>query len=116
MTPEIQQQLIDWLKSLGNLAADELPAFVQEVAQYGFYSSITVIFCVSLFILVSLGALYLILKEAKKTKQSNETIGFILIYYLLFLSIPLGVIILNCKEAIKAKCAPRLYVIERLTK
>ena len=40
MNDELTKKLIEWIENLGNLAGDELPGFVQEIATYGFYSSI----------------------------------------------------------------------------
>lgn len=130
MTPEIQQQLIDWLKSLGNLAAQELPVFVQEVATYGFVKGI--IFSIMLFIAIVF-LLYTIKNSVKKCedneirnsdnykemsiKNDKQAIGIFITIISIIALIPCVICLpVNLHTAIKAKCAPRLYVIERLTK
>lgn len=112
MNLEIQQQLIDWMKNLANVAAEELPTFVQEIATYGVYSNITVAsIC---FIVCLIGLIFVrIIWEFKPNKEEKICI---LLAYIVFCLIPVAKITVSTSQAIKAKCAPRLYAIERITK
>jgi len=116
MTPEIQQQLVDWVKNLGNLAVEELPTFVQEISTFGFYSSISYVLVTLIFIAISYIPARICIKNTKDAIDPEFAKGFIWFMYVLFLIIPFVIVVENISCAIKAKVSPRLYAIEKLAK
>lgn len=116
MTPEIQQQLIDWLKNLGNLAAEELPTFVQEVAIYGFYSSISNILVNLVIVLLFYIPFRLYIKYSKDVPDPELARCVAYLLYIMLLIMLFKSIGDNASSAIKAYVSPRLYAIESLTK
>ena len=114
MKDEFYGKLITWVENIGIVMGEEIPSFVSEMATYGFYSNLiltivcifVVIFCTTLVVKIF----------------SNEDIDFDLEFawgFICFFSIAFAILcmVLSCmfiNDAIKAKCAPRLYVIERL--
>lgn len=85
MNEKITDKLVDWMSSLENIVGEELPTFVREVAEYGFWSGLGQVF---IFILI---IFFLALCIKYCIKNSDD-------------------------DLVKAKCCPKLYVIERLVK
>lgn len=130
MTPEIQQQLVDWLINIGNITADELPIFVHEIAMYGFLKGIIlsiILFATIIFLICTIK--YFIkqfdyngikITDSYDEKQRKEDKQFLCIAFTILSVIILipSVIFLpiNLSTAIKAYAAPKLYAIDYFRK
>jgi hypothetical protein len=118
---ELYSKIVEWLSNMGSVVNDEVPGFVREVADYGFYSnvisSISMFIVMSLFLCLSFITFQKAKTFVKKSMYDNcekvwiMTVVFFLVSGLCF------IIMTNCAcNAIKSRVAPGLYVIERFIK
>src|ERR1700733_12263829 len=108
---DYSEKVVQWLENLGNLALEEVPSFVQEIATYGFYSSVVDSFAFLFAFLSCLVAFFYLKKQLEIGEKSEDAcviglffslVGSLLFFVLLFVSI---------EVAIKALVCPKLYVI-----
>ena len=115
MKQEITEKIIEWLENIGNLASNEIPMFVKEAAEYGFYSGLIRSIFLLVCIFLSVFACCFLYKKTKKITP-NEMNSHIWLAFFIFIAIAVacsfGMMECFC-ECIKAKVSPRLYVIER---
>ena len=113
---EYSEQIVNWLKEIGNLAMQEIPPFIQEVATYGFYSNLVDAFAFLLVFIISLYCTIYLKKQLEIGKKSEDTcmagmmfsiLGVIVFFLLMFCAV---------EQSIKAAVSPKLYVIERFMK
>ncbi|MDE1970978.1 MAG: hypothetical protein KGI50_05385 [Patescibacteria group bacterium] len=123
MKDEFLKQLLDWMQNIGNVVGEELPLFIQEAADYGFWSSL-MFSIVCLFICVlSLSFFFYLLKKDKKLRYKDKKLRYPeqSPAFLYFIAAAVFIIFNICffseiNDCIKAKFAPKLYVIERFLK
>jgi putative Mn2+ efflux pump MntP len=111
MNKEFSKHLITWLENLGNLASTELPAFVQEVANYGLLSNFIYAF-LGVFVVI---AFWRTSKKCFKVCDEKNDDGYAVtgVVILIAAIVPLVMTVNHLSLAIKALVSPRLYVIER---
>lgn len=108
MNEELTKKLIEWIENLGNIAGDELPSFVQEIAAYGVGSSLI---CAAVFFIIFVSLLTVSIMCFKHKKDDLVGLGAFLFFVSIF---PFAFMFWGINESIKATYAPRLYAIEQL--
>ncbi len=110
---EYSEQIIKWLQEIGNLAIQELPPFVHEVATYGFYSNLVdSIACLLAFIACVICTFYLKNHLEIGRKSEDACMMFSMVGIILFFCLTVCAV----ENSIKALVSPKLYVIERFMK
>lgn len=119
MTNEISEKIVKWVENIGNIMSDELPLFVKEVAAYGFWGSlIEIVVCIIALIGLCLCLKYCVDKNEREEGRGEYGVGWIvgaIVCGLLVFACAMTILI-DIAEMTKAKCAPKLYVIERFMK
>ena len=120
---EYSEQIVNWLKEIGNLAMQEIPPFIQEVATYGFYTNLISAFGFLIFTVLSVLAFFYIRKECKRTEEYRRkncdgsdayiagmctSVFFFIVFFILMFG--------SIESSVKALVSPKLYVIERFMK
>jgi len=112
-------KLLDWANSAGEFVADQAPIYVQELIKWKFFDAsvnAVVISCLSLLLILI--AIYLIRGCVRASKKDSD-------YYLILVPIsicwfvvliPTSMSIAHIKNAVKCKIAPRVVVVEELSK
>ena len=117
MNDEITKKLIEWVESIGNLAAEELPLFAQEVASYGFYSEMVLSIVFLVLGVVSSIVLYKCVRTmAREDLDAPDICFFGILGSALAVILLIPAMVVSANAMIKAKICPKLYVIERITK
>jgi hypothetical protein len=118
MNDQLQQQLLTWASNAIEIAKDEIPAFAQEILNYGFYNRIFEI----IFGIILLAQLPFYVRYIRKLMQNdfhNDNEGFTIFISLVSITLTIvglaylfdGIITL-----IKITCAPRLYLLDYILK
>lgn len=126
MNDETQKQLIEWIQGLSGAVSEELPLFIQEIATYGFYEGV-ITAILSLFAGLAFGifAYYMVRRASEESEKDlrDQNMGAVIFLGLGGIFVGLASVIFLCSgmpnaicRATKAKLAPKLYAIERLTK
>lgn len=118
MSEELQQKFIGWIETLARGAQAELPSFLEEVVSYGFMDHIFIISCMILIMAVTVFSFTLIYKYMPKPAESwNVSLGarraFTIAIGAGLCMVYTIVIIDQGRSAIKARYAPRVYVIDK---
>jgi len=117
MTEEINQKILQWMSSIESVTSEELPKFIQEIATYGFYEAVFLSALSMLaFLGISLGWLWIFRNFDRIEREAQP---FLVVPGVISLIAIIPIVIGICENpsrAIKAKCAPKLYVIERMMK
>lgn len=114
MNDEISKKIIEWIEQLKDFASNEIPPFVQEVANYGFFENLWMSF--GYLTLMGLGLFLIMFGISDSKKNAEFGARRIVIGAILILVFGLCLIFDSVPSMIKAKCAPKLYVIERFIK
>lgn len=115
---ETLQSVLEFMKSGTGFVKEQAPLYVQELLQWGFYDN--VISAIVGMILFAPLFIYSFFTWKANLKKSHDTSDpYLLINILMLLiCIPLfcAVIVPSIREAVKIKVAPRVYIVETLTK
>ena len=118
MNNELQQKLIEWIESLTKTVGDELPHFISECVTYGFWAcTIKAIAFASLAIAIFVTAKNLYLHIPTPKDRCEVALVIRKILFIIGFGIPILIsymLTIGClNNAIKAKIAPRIYVIDK---
>jgi len=116
MNESLQNKIVEWVQTFGDIASTEIPAFVKECAMYGSISNgVIFIFLISICLYIYYHLKYHVIEYNIYHLDYDAQLGITIFSYiaifliLLFSLVPL-------EKSIQALFAPRLYVIERFTK
>jgi hypothetical protein len=109
---ELDQKLIEWVEGLKNLASEEIPPFVQEVARYGFISNC--VYAAAFFALLIAGIVLLVISVRRYEDMNAWFIGNLCAAAMCLIGFIAGVD--SIANAVKARIAPKWFVLENLLK
>ena len=109
MKDEVYRKIIEWIENISLSLGEEIPQFVQEVANYGVYRNLSII-CVLFLLFIS--GLYFVRFFYKKIKDNECYVIPVCMIIFVLITVFL-LIVVSIDGFMKAKYAPRLYVIEK---
>lgn len=113
MKDELLKQLIDIIQNTKDFTIEQMPLVANEIVRYGIVDGVIgIVFSICLI----LACLYTLNKKYKVDSYGDES-GFVFfakIVSIIFLIISVFMIFLGSSQIIKAKIAPRLFIIDEL--
>lgn len=114
MDEKVQTELVAWIKAGGEFVEAQAPLYAAEVVNWHFYSSVFVVICCVVLCVVSLAVSGLALMGCdSKRIDFFGPVCIISLVVSAFSLLPIG---FGAADAIKAKVAPRVVIVEHLAK
>jgi H+/Cl- antiporter ClcA len=113
----------EFMRTSKDFASEQIPLYVQELLTWGFWDAIiSCVFCLATALL-SLAIMTVVFKKFRAfLKHENDPVFavvvqiFVIIICLTVLALPIKGFIMHGKEAIKIKVAPRVYLVDEVSK